>query len=62
MVLAEVHTDKGIFHLVAEDESDARDKANKFFKQRFFSESVVIKSIDILSCSKNFYSDKTLIL
>ena len=62
MVLAEINTDKGTFHIVAEDESDARDKANKFLKNRYFGESVVIKSIDILSCSKQFYSDKTLII
>jgi acetyl-CoA carboxylase carboxyltransferase component len=62
MVLAEINTDKGTFHVVAEDESDARDKANKFLKNRYFSESVVIKSITILSDTKKLYSDKTLIL
>lgn len=62
MVLAEINTDKGNFHIVADDESDARDKANKFLKNRYFGESIMIKSIDILSCSKQFYSDKTLII
>lgn len=62
MILAEINTDKGNFHVVAEDESDARDKANKYLKNRYFGESIIIKSVDILSCSKKFYSDKTLIL
>jgi len=62
MILAEVNTEKGNFHVVAEDESDARDKSNKYLKDRYFTESVVIKSITVLSSTKKFHSDKTLIL
>jgi acetyl-CoA carboxylase carboxyltransferase component len=62
MILAEINTEKGNFHVVAEDESDARDKANKYLKQRYFSESITIISIEILSSTKKFHSDKTLII
>jgi acetyl-CoA carboxylase carboxyltransferase component len=62
MILAEINTEKGNFHVVAEDESDARDKANKYLKQRYFTESITILSIEILSSTKKFHSDKTLII
>lgn len=61
MILAEVNTDKGTLHVIAEDESDARNKANKYLKDRYFSELIMIKSIKVLSCSKKFYSENTLI-
>lgn len=62
MIVAEVNTDKGNFHVIAEDESDARDKINEYLRKRYFTESVAINSIDILACSKKFYSNNTLVV
>ena len=61
MVLFEITTNKGNFHVVAENESKARDKANEYLKNRYFGEYVNINSITVLSCSKRFYSDNTLV-
>jgi acetyl-CoA carboxylase carboxyltransferase component len=62
MILAEINTEKGNFHIVAEDESDARDKANNYFKKKYFTSHNIIKSVEILSCTKNLYSNNTLVL
>ena len=62
MILAEINTDKGNFHIIAEDESDARDKANRYLKNKYFGNHTIIKSVEVLSCTKNLYSNNTLVL
>lgn len=62
MILAEITTEKGNFHVIAEDESDARDKVKEYLRKRFFTEIVIIESLEILSSTNKFYSDSILIL
>jgi len=61
MILAKVSTSKEILYVVGEDESDVRDKAQKHLKSRYFSETVQIRTLDIIACSKKRYSQTTLI-